>query len=65
MRRMAHFNPSADLGPCWVCQHYERMTPRANVVCGRPNASRIQATPETGCAFWSRDPGVDDFVPIE
>jgi hypothetical protein len=29
-------------------------------LCARPELSRVQASPANGCAFWEREPGVDD-----
>jgi hypothetical protein len=66
MRRMkSDCPPRTQPTPCWQCQFYAGMTPGAYGLCRRPNASKVKASPETGCAFWSREPGVDDFVPIE
>lgn len=62
-----HFSPwRDDFTPCWHCRHFGGMTARgAAARCGRPAGAPVRALPSRGCAFFEREPGVDDepFAP--
>ena len=55
--------------PCWHCTYFIALVYEgAAARCVRAGQLSIQAAPTTGCAFWQREPGVDDeprppFVP--
>jgi hypothetical protein len=52
--------------PCWHCASYAGMTGSGEqALCAQASALRVCARPEQGCGGWSREPGVDDFVPVE
>jgi hypothetical protein len=53
--------------PCWYCRWWGGEYARLHSLCDRPNGNRVQAQPRTGCAFFEREPGVDDdgWQPIE
>lgn len=47
--------------PCWHCTHWGGWAwegPAGR--CTRPNSAAVQAIPERGCAYWTREPGADD-----
>lgn len=47
--------------PCWACANFDGIAPgNRSALCRLPNASRVRAMPEHGCACWVREPGVDD-----
>ena len=46
---------------CWHCNAYDGLTAQGTAaLCKRPGGTRVQASPESGCAFWERKPGTDD-----
>ena len=46
-------------GGCYACRHFgERVGPA--VWCAQPNGEHLRSQAERGCAFWEREPGVDD-----
>ena len=47
--------------PCWHCTHFIALVYQGTAArCARADKQSIQAAPTTGCAFWQREPGVDD-----
>ena len=46
--------------PCWYCHWWGGEYARLHGLCNRPNGNRVQANPSVGCAFFEREPGVDD-----
>lgn len=56
----AHFSPWREPRPCWFCSHFRRLVYGGSAaVCQRGTIS-IHANPAYGCAFFEREPGVDD-----
>lgn len=45
--------------PCWYCRHFGQMGGAHSAVCNR-DEGHLRSQPETGCAFFEREPGVDD-----
>lgn len=56
-------HPPALTRACWRCAHWGGFAHgrMEHARCARLNASAVQATPETGCAFWT--PGAGDGLP--
>jgi hypothetical protein len=50
----------AALRPCWYCRWWGGQVYGIHGLCTRPDGSPVQASPRTGCAFFEREPGVDD-----
>jgi hypothetical protein len=46
--------------PCWYCTHWGGPYTGYHGLCNRPDNPRVQATMADGCAFYEREPGVDD-----
>lgn len=59
---LGHFNPGRIDGACWHCAHWGGFdNSGTNAVCRhRVPAVHIRALPVHGCAFFTREPGVDD-----
>jgi len=49
---------------CWRCTFWGGFAHASanHSICSRLNASPVQASPSTGCAFWVAGPG-DDLPP--
>jgi hypothetical protein len=45
--------------PCWYCRYFGRMGGAHSAVCERGDGL-LRSQPENGCAFYEREPGVDD-----
>jgi hypothetical protein len=57
----SQFTPAGAPIPCWACFHFAGMTrDYTAALCNLPNACRVRAMPEHGCACWMREPGCDD-----
>jgi hypothetical protein len=56
------FAPGNDLDhPCWHCRWWGGVdSSGCHGLCDRPRISRVTAQPETGCAYYEREPGADD-----
>lgn len=49
---------------CFTCEHYGKALDAGRTVwCVKPGWEHARAQPESGCAFWSREPGTDDDIP--
>jgi len=47
--------------PCWHCRWWGGAdSSGTNALCDRPRTARVNAQPETGCAFFEREVGADD-----
>jgi hypothetical protein len=46
--------------PCWYCHWWGGTSGSAHSLCERPGGTAKKAQPRTGCAFYEREPGVDD-----
>jgi hypothetical protein len=54
---------SAPIGPCWYCTWWGGVAPGGvNGLCARPKHMPVTGRPEQGCAYWEREPGVDDIA---
>ncbi len=55
---MTHRNPdNLDLSrACWRCQYFGAVVAEAHVSCARLGAA-LQASPATGCVYWTPGPG--------
>jgi hypothetical protein len=45
---------------CFTCTHFHGNFHYGHVVCERTKAVHVIGVPAMGCAFWQREPGVDD-----
>jgi hypothetical protein len=63
MRGMTqHFSPWRAPRPCWFCTHYVEMIAGGSAaLCA---LGGVRAMPVNGCAFWGREVGADDEVPV-
>jgi len=60
----AHFTPHQTTSPasslgCFTCTHNQGQLMAAHVVCERLGI-QVVGTLKNGCAFWQREPGVDN-----
>jgi hypothetical protein len=46
--------------PCWYCHFWGGTSGSSHGLCARPGGNVKQAQPRMGCAFYEREPGVDD-----
>ena len=47
--------------PCWQCHWFGYlMAENPHGICVKPSLNAMITTPREGCAFWSREPGLDD-----
>jgi hypothetical protein len=46
--------------PCWYCRWWGGTSGPGHGLCARPGGNVKQAQPRMGCAFYEREPGVDD-----
>ena len=66
MIRLAYFTPFRVESParargCLTCTHFHGRFHSGHVLCERqPNWPGVVGVPRDGCAFWEREPGVDD-----
>lgn len=50
-----------DPRPCWHCRWFGYlMAENAHGLCVKPSINGMITSPSEGCAFWSREPGLDD-----
>jgi hypothetical protein len=60
----APFNPTVEHpGGCFTCRHFGERVDVA-VWCARPGGEHVRSQAERGCAFWEREPGADDDLPV-
>ena len=58
------FNPAIEHpGGCYTCAHFGHRVGAA-VWCARAGGEHVRSQAERGCAFWEREPGADDNLPI-
>ena len=48
------------------CYTYAWFGHRVDVAvwCGKPGQGHVRSQAERGCAFWKREPGADDDLPV-
>ena len=56
----AHFSPWREPSPCWFCSHFQRLVYGGSAAVCQQGTISIHANPGYGCAFFEREPGVDD-----
>jgi hypothetical protein len=62
--RPATFNPAAEHpGGCFTCRYFGHRVD-VPVWCGKPGHGHVRSRAERGCAFWQREPGADDDLPV-
>ena len=60
-----------DPRPCWHCHWFGYlMAENRHGLCVRPSSSGMITIPKHGCAFWRKEPGIEDVpgqatVPLE
>jgi hypothetical protein len=50
-------------GGCYTCHYFGHRVDVA-VWCGKPGQGHVRSQAERGCAFWEREPGADDDLPM-
>ena len=51
------------LGGCYTCRFFgDRRHPA--VWCTKRGGEHVRSQADRGCAFWQREPGADDWLPI-
>jgi hypothetical protein len=48
---------------CFTCRYFGHRVDGA-VWCGRPGHGHVRSQAERGCAFWEREPGADEDLPV-
>ena len=56
----SHFSPWREPRPCWFCSSFAGLAYGGSAAMCRRGALSVQANPGYGCAFFEREPGVDD-----
>jgi hypothetical protein len=51
------------LGGCYTCRWFGERVDVA-VWCAKPGGEHHRSQAERGCAFWEREPGADDDLPM-
>jgi hypothetical protein len=55
--------PAECPGGCFTCAWFGHRVDVA-VWCGKPGQGNVRSQAERGCAFWMREPGTDDELPM-
>ncbi len=60
-----HFTPFRVESParasgCYTCTHFHGQFYWEHVLCERRGGRHVVGSPQDGCAYWEREPGVDD-----
>lgn len=53
-----HFRPGYGNGPCWHCRFFAGID--SSGLAALCSSGPVRSMPHNGCAFWEREPGVDD-----